>query len=718
MNCLKALFTLALIFHLPAADGRTQPRTTAGGTPPSAAAATRKRALLVGVSDYCRDPLRDRCTAGAKFWWDLHAERDVLDIREALREKFGFADTEIKILKTRAETTHANIVRTFRTFLVAGTRPGDIVFFHFSGHGSQVPDDRSHGPNLKVGDEFDGLDETLVPSDYVAQDDKSNDIRDDEIEALLAQLSGRHVVMTVDSCFSGTITRGGDSLMRGLKWAGRLPTQREGVAADGPSGIFTSGAGAPRNTTVITAARSDQKANEFRNPSTGSRMGMLSYALVKALTAAGRETTYRDLFERISGEVTRTHRDQDPQLEGPRDLVLFSGLARPPQPYIGVTTNGDTVLLKAGALHAVTAGSRFAVYPPGADPKGGSPIAQGEVVAVGPTSSVLRLTPAPTRETLEELRAARAVETEHNYGDVRLKVLVEDGARGQLGADALEQLQVHRLLNTRADASDWNVRICSDRCADEKLPEREGPITFADGLTLMREDGSVLARVLHSPAAVASIERALEAEARWRFLKGLSNESQPGLRVKLRLVPVTDIQFVKVDERRSRAVAARDLAAEVSPNPGGQLELRDGDLVMLEVMNAGTKDVYVTVLDLRSNGVIAPLWPHPTVPESAGENRIPAKRDARGNPIWHRIPFPFVFKIGEPYGREVFKVFATEQPSDFSLLFTAEEDGVRRGGGVRGATDVDIPLGQLLLAGTAAAAVGFPVVTLAIGSTA
>ena len=39
-----------------------------------------------------------------------------------------------------------------------GVRPGDYLFFHYSGHGGQQAD--------KDGDEADGKDETLVPLDY------------------------------------------------------------------------------------------------------------------------------------------------------------------------------------------------------------------------------------------------------------------------------------------------------------------------------------------------------------------------------------------------------------------------------------------------------------------------------------------------------------------------------------------------------------------------
>ena len=43
-------------------------------------------------------------------------------------------------------------------WLIKGAKPGDSLFFHYSGHGSQVKD--------KDGDEIDGLDETILPVDF------------------------------------------------------------------------------------------------------------------------------------------------------------------------------------------------------------------------------------------------------------------------------------------------------------------------------------------------------------------------------------------------------------------------------------------------------------------------------------------------------------------------------------------------------------------------
>jgi hypothetical protein len=109
------------------------------------------------------------------------------------------------------------------------------------------------------------------------------------------------------------------------------------------------------------------------------------------------------------------------------------------------------------------------------------------------------------------------------------------------------------------------------------------------------------------------------------------------------------------------------------------------------------------VLDLRSDGSIGPLWPHPNVPlGNAGENLIPVSSDGK----WTRLPWQFTIKITKPYGPEMFKVIATRLPTDFSALVTplTATRGAREGGlaqGARGAEEAKTQVGRLLL--TAAA---------------
>ena len=85
--------------------------------------------------------------------------------------------------------------------------PGDFVYLHFSGHGSQAP---ARHPEQ----ELDGLDELFLPADIGPWNDSvgevTNALVDDEIGTLINGLRkrGASVWAVFDSCHSGTVTRG------------------------------------------------------------------------------------------------------------------------------------------------------------------------------------------------------------------------------------------------------------------------------------------------------------------------------------------------------------------------------------------------------------------------------------------------------------------------------------------------------------------------------
>jgi hypothetical protein len=178
-----------------------------GGTPS-------KHALLVGVWDY------DRGRGGNRDWWSLHADRDVAAVDALLRQDYGFKESEVKKLTAREDTTHAAIRAAFDD-LIWRTNKGDVVYFHYSGHGQQVPDPKK--------EEIDGSNESLVPSDYVSRQDPSNNILDKELREWLRRLKERKpasVTLVFDSCFSGDITKGGRHLVRGGRSPRLWPLQR------------------------------------------------------------------------------------------------------------------------------------------------------------------------------------------------------------------------------------------------------------------------------------------------------------------------------------------------------------------------------------------------------------------------------------------------------------------------------------------------------------
>ncbi len=121
-------------------------------------------------------------------------------MRRLAIDTLGYAPENVKVLED-AKATRQAILDAFDDWLIAGSAPGNRAFFHFSGHGYQVPD--------LDGDEADGLDEVLIPYDVAAGEHGAlaNVILDDEIGQRLDRLADRVVLATFDSCHSGTMTR-------------------------------------------------------------------------------------------------------------------------------------------------------------------------------------------------------------------------------------------------------------------------------------------------------------------------------------------------------------------------------------------------------------------------------------------------------------------------------------------------------------------------------
>ncbi|XP_021905469.1 metacaspase-1-like [Carica papaya] len=124
---------------------------------------------------------------------------DVKCMKYLLINRFNFPESSIQMLSEEEpelckRPTKQNL-RMALYWLVQGCQPGDSLVFHYSGHGSQQ---RNY-----TGDEVDGYDETLCPSDFETQ----GMIVDDEINATIVKPlpAGSKLHAIIDACHSGTV---------------------------------------------------------------------------------------------------------------------------------------------------------------------------------------------------------------------------------------------------------------------------------------------------------------------------------------------------------------------------------------------------------------------------------------------------------------------------------------------------------------------------------
>ncbi len=124
---------------------------------PSFSHTATKKALLVGINTYEKLPFYSNLL-GRQVTNLRGSVNDVNSMKRLLISQYGFRAEDVQVL-TNSQATRNAILNAFERWLIHGTREGDLAFFYFSGHGTQIPDQN--------GDEDDGMDEALCPYDLV-----------------------------------------------------------------------------------------------------------------------------------------------------------------------------------------------------------------------------------------------------------------------------------------------------------------------------------------------------------------------------------------------------------------------------------------------------------------------------------------------------------------------------------------------------------------------
>ena len=283
-----------------------------------------KRALLVGINRY-RIP-------GA----DLRGcVNDVKNLKSALTRYYGFADKDIQTLTDLQATKKA--MQSGITKLIGKARAGDVLLLHYSGHGSNVPDQN--------GDEADGRDEILCPTDLDWQDPLLDDWLRVEFDKLP---DGVNFTVIMDCCHSGTNTRAiqppdAKRIERFLPCPLDLLATESGRRLRGTvrGGRAELRAASRRGDIVnvnmpellITGCRSTQTSADAYIGTTYN--GALTYNLVAAIKARKGKLTYRQLHALALQSLKKGRFDQVPQLEGRSssfDLPLLSPVAQSAPP--------------------------------------------------------------------------------------------------------------------------------------------------------------------------------------------------------------------------------------------------------------------------------------------------------------------------------------------------------------------------------------------------
>jgi hypothetical protein len=618
-----------------------------------------KWALLIGINEYPK--------LAAQY--HLHGcLNDVAAIEQLLTSsQFLFPRENIVRLTSPAGdsaqlATRANILAAFESHLTGNhrIRNGDVVVIYYSGHGSQIPDEE--------GDEEDGYDETIVPCDSGNRTSRKEvlDISDDEIAIMLEQLGQRtqNINLIFDSCHSGTVTRalmdaeGDDALgkeryLPPASYPIARPLRTNVTRSMGPSDWMPLSKGY----VLLAACMAHERAREDKfNFWARKSHGVMTYYLLEAMKDVGPDTTYYDIWDQLRIKVTKHNRWQNPQIEGAFERRVFGGAASPRKRYVEVSSVSQSgVVIAAGLASGVTLGSKFAVFRTGTnvfdDPS--ERIAEIGLIQVDAFNSLGRLESG----LLEDIQSGcPAIEIEHNYGDQQMPVRVI-GHNSQLG-ELRRQIKTSNLLKLQDDENEQPITTVRLRY---RLDDSGNEIT-ADGerlFILSAGDGHPLVEAIAlNEESGTAVRQKLESIASFYNVLAIYNpdpESQLKGKLKLRLLKVVG---------NSNSTSPELLLVE--RNTGGDLNLKVGEKIVLEVENESDQKLHLVILSCDSSWGITPIFPESGAHDTGVAPRA-TRRTNRFTVELHEHQKPV--KPTQPLPREVIKVIATTERVEFRALW-------------------------------------------------
>lgn len=600
-----------------------------------------KYALLIGVKNYPK----------ATGWKNLATQSDVDMLEKALISR-GFKKENILILTDN--TTKKDILDAFFKHLVAQVKVGDVVFFHFSGHGYQIPDDN--------GDELDGWDEALVPSNANTDNGLirpnqfyANYIRDDEFGMWLDELRAKlgkngNVMVSVDACHSGTSTRGTAPFrgaVRGARTDANFQKIKSNYELNSDFGLVTDNPSfAPM--ACFFASSQDQLNKEYHTADNQS--GSLSFALSKALMETPENVSYRALFDQVRITLSKIVPGQMPHLEGDDAQEIFGGKLIKIEPYWRVVNiESDNLLtINAGSLMYLKRGTKLGFYPPDTQNfREAKPLATGEVTDVKTIESSIKILDG--EQDAQKLMNAWVYILDQNFGAQTIKMRIE-GQNKVLNSQFEKFVKEYPFIElTSKDVCDVLVEI------GLKNGKKNNLITVTT-----REDVEIYKQNLLNNTALPAdsmlaVVRRISDYSQSMFLRTLQVENYE-FDVDIRIVPL----------QLKSGVSKVSRPSDLEPIPGmSSLTLKEAVYALpentyykLDIINNSSAPLYYSIIEIDPIHKVSVLFPQAR--RSAQEYKL--------NPRETDSP-PAIFLTDSTFGSTVYKVILTRTPLDLRSVF-------------------------------------------------
>lgn len=256
-----------------------------------------KRALLIGIN-YDND-------ASLKLNGCVN---DVFAMSNMLIDVYGYAKSNITIMHDGASPNllpnRVNILRELGT-IIANSQNSSEIWIHYSGHGTYVRDTN--------GDEADGKDEAIVPSDV----NTNGIITDDQLLTIFSQSKCLTYLM-FDCCHSGSICD--------LQWRFEyVPARRNYMRYNENKRVLSN-----KNTIMISGCRDNQTSADAYNIETKMAMGAMTNALIDSIRANNYNATFLKIYADMCGWLKNKGHTQFPCLSSSNPSPTAFKMTRQP----------------------------------------------------------------------------------------------------------------------------------------------------------------------------------------------------------------------------------------------------------------------------------------------------------------------------------------------------------------------------------------------------
>lgn len=239
---------------------------------------------------------------------------DIVNMRNTLIDAYGYKDSNIFMLRDDDKmrlSTKANIMNSLYQ-LVAISQPSDMLWVHYSGHGTQIRDVN--------GDESDGFDECIVPCNY----NVAGIITDDELYAIINNAKCK-MMICFDSCNSGT----GCDLQYSINYNNGILTK----SMNSLRSIANS------NIIMMSGCRDPQTSADAYDNLAKKGVGAFTQTLLETLRANDHNIAILPLYTKLCANLRAYGFTQIP--------VLSSSISNPDFQFARVNANGSSVASSA-----------------------------------------------------------------------------------------------------------------------------------------------------------------------------------------------------------------------------------------------------------------------------------------------------------------------------------------------------------------------------------